>query len=125
MPKTAAQIKAEMQKKKAEALRKVKANKAKSKNGSTNLKTGEVEKPAAAVKNEKVYKKIKSTSTYNPTFQKPRFEDLKFQEKDPPNKMKGSPHYMSDELKYGGPVIDQMQTLSQASASKVLRHMKK
>ena len=114
---------------KAEALRKAKANKKKSKKGapkpSSNLKTGEVEKPAAAVKNEKVYKKIKSTSTYNPTFQKPRFEDLKFQEKDSSNKMKGSPHYMSNELKYGGPVIDQMQTLSQASASKVLRHMKK
>jgi len=39
--------------------------------------------------------------------------------------MKGSPYHMSDELKYGGPVIDQMKTLSQVSASKVLRHMKK
>lgn len=39
--------------------------------------------------------------------------------------MKGSPYHMSNELKYGGPVIDQMQTLSQASANKVLRHMKK
>lgn len=39
--------------------------------------------------------------------------------------MKGSPYHMSNELKYGGPVIDQMQTLSQVSASKVLRHMKK
>ena len=39
--------------------------------------------------------------------------------------MKGSPYHMSNELKYGGPVIDQMKTLSQAGASKVLRHMKK
>ena len=39
--------------------------------------------------------------------------------------MKGSPYHMSNELKYGGPVIDQMKTLSQVSASKVLRHMKK
>lgn len=39
--------------------------------------------------------------------------------------MKGSPYHMSNELKYGGPVIDQMKTLSQASANKVLRHMKK
>lgn len=42
-----------------------------------------------------------------------------------PFKMEGSPYHMSNELKYGGPVIDQMQTLSQASANKVLRHMKK
>ncbi len=39
--------------------------------------------------------------------------------------MKGSPYHMSNELKYGGPVIDQMKTLSQAGANKVLRHMKK
>jgi hypothetical protein len=38
--------------------------------------------------------------------------------------MKGSPYHMSDELKYGGPVIDQMQTLSQQSAMKVLKHSK-
>tara|TARA_R110002050_G_scaffold280663_1_gene427659 strand:- start:109 stop:858 length:750 start_codon:yes stop_codon:yes gene_type:complete len=38
--------------------------------------------------------------------------------------MKGSPYHMSDELKYGGPVIDQMQTLSQKSAMKVLKHSK-
>lgn len=31
---------------------------------------------------------------------------------------------MSDELKYGGPVIDQMQTLSQAGAMKILKHSK-
>ena len=31
---------------------------------------------------------------------------------------------MSNELKYGGPVIDQMQTLSQQSAMKVLKHSK-
>ncbi len=118
MPKTVAQIKAEMQKKKAAAIR------AASKNAVTR-KTGEVEKPAAAVKNKKVYKKIKSTSTYDPTFLKETDGDLKFEEKGSSNKMTGSPHYMSNELKYGGPVIDQMQTLSQASASKVLRHMKK
>lgn len=39
--------------------------------------------------------------------------------------MKGSPYHMSNELKYGGPVIDQMKTLSQSGANKVLRHMKK
>ena len=39
--------------------------------------------------------------------------------------MKGSPYHMSNELKYGGPVIDQMKTLSQIGTSKVLRHMKK
>ena len=38
--------------------------------------------------------------------------------------MKGSPYHMSNELKYGGPVIDQMQTLSQQSAMKVLKHSK-
>jgi hypothetical protein len=44
---------------------------------------------------------------------------------EPAPQMKGSPYHMSNELKYGGPVIDQMKTLSQAGASKVLRHMKK
>ena len=82
---------------------------------------GEV-KPAAAVKNTKVYKKIKSTSTYKPTYLKE--SDEKLEAADAPGKMTGSPHHMSNELKYGGPVIDQTQTLSQASASKVLRHMK-
>ena len=43
----------------------------------------------------------------------------------PAPQMKGSPYHMSNELKYGGPVIDQMKTLSQTGASKVLRHMKK
>jgi len=38
--------------------------------------------------------------------------------------MKGSPYRMSNELKYGGPVIDQMKTLSQAGSFKVLKHMK-
>ena len=38
--------------------------------------------------------------------------------------MKGSPYHMSNELKYDGPVIDQMKTLSQMGSSKVLRHMK-
>lgn len=38
--------------------------------------------------------------------------------------MKGSPYHMSNELKYGGPVIDQMKSLSQAGANKVLKHMK-
>ena len=38
--------------------------------------------------------------------------------------MKGSPYHMSNELKYGGPVIDQMKSLSQASSFKVLKHMK-
>ena len=183
---------------KAEALKKAKANKMKSKMGSPTKKTGKA-KPAAAVKNTKVYKKIKSTSTYKPKLQKEiDVSDLKLQEESPakmsgrsydmekaydknltpkarlhylenerhdaPGKMKGSPshmhykdspmnkalvgnqknlpehlkkkieaaqqmkgspYYMSNELKYGGPVIDQMQTLSQASANKVLRHMKK
>ena len=35
-----------------------------------------------------------------------------------------SPAKMSNELKYGGPVIDQMKSLSQAGANKVLKHMK-
>jgi hypothetical protein len=38
--------------------------------------------------------------------------------------MKGSPYHMSNELKYGGPVIDQMKSLSQAGSFKVLKHMK-
>ena len=38
--------------------------------------------------------------------------------------MKGSPYHMSNELKYGGPVIDQMKSLSQSGANKVLKHMK-
>ena len=45
-----------------------------------------------------------------------------------PAKMYGkkeSPMNMSDELKYDGPVIDQMKSLSQMGASKVLKHMKK
>ena len=250
---------------KAEALKKAKANKMKSKMGSPNKKTGKA-KPAAAVKNTKVYKKIKSTSTYKPKLIKESDEKLemaspakmsgsskygkkhdklrakakkldnksmdpkkpvsdkkfnKLQDKrdkkvdkarnirkkvnspakmsgrsydmkmaydkkltpkarlhylenerhDAPGKMKGSPYqkhgspyhmkhgdspmhkdlvgkqhnlpehlkkkieaapqmkgspyHMSNELKYGGPVIDQMKTLSQAGASKVLRHMKK
>lgn len=179
---------------KAEALKKAKANKMKSKMGSPAKKTGKA-KPAAAAKNSKVYKKIKSTSTYKPKFEK-MDEDLKMaspakmsgrsydmkmaydkkltpkarlhylenERHDAPGKMKGSPYHMkhgdspmhkdlvgkqhnlpehlkkkieaapqmkgspyhmSNELKYGGPVIDQMQTLSQVSASKVLRHMKK
>ncbi len=180
---------------KAEALKKAKANKMKSKMGSPTKKTGKA-KPAAALKNAKVYKKIKSTSTYKPKFEKVSDEKLEMaspanmsgrsydmkmaydkkltpkarlhylenERHDAPGKMKGSPYHMghkdspmnkalvgdqknlpehlkkkieaapqmkgspyhmSNELKYGGPVIDQMQTLSQASANKVLRHMKK
>jgi hypothetical protein len=190
---------------KAEALKKAKANKMKSKMGSPTNKTGKA-KPAAAVKNAKVYKKIKSTSTYKPKFEKvsdeklemaspakmsgrsydmkmaydkkltpkarlhylenerhdapgkmkgspyhkhgspyhmnngdsPMHKDLVGNQKnlpehlkkkikafEPAPQMKGSPYHMSNELKYGGPVIDQMKTLSQAGASKVLRHMKK
>jgi hypothetical protein len=107
---------------KANALKKANENKVKSKKGAPGKKTGKV-KPAAAVKNTKVYKTINKTSSYNPTFLKESDEKLKAA--DAPGKMTGSPHHMSNELKYGGPVIDQMQTLSQASASKVLRHMKK
>ena len=193
----AASAKANAAKRKAEALKKVKANKVKSKKGapkpSPTLKKGEA-KPAASVKNTKVYKKIKSTSTYKPKFEK-MDEDLKMaspaemsgrsydmkmaydkkltpkarlhylenERHDAPGKMKGSPYHMghkdspmnkalvgnqknlpehlkkkieaapqmkgspyhmSDELKYGGPVIDQMQTLSQKSAMKVLKHSK-
>jgi len=156
----AASAKANAAKMKAEALKKVKANKVKSKKGapkpSPTLKKGEV-KPAASVKNTKVYKKIKSTSTYKPKLIKEsdeklemaspakmsgrsydmekaydknlpmseRFHYLENERHDAPGKMKGSPYHMSNELKYGGPVIDQMQTLSQISANKVLRHMKK
>lgn len=187
---------------KAEALKKAKANKMKSKMGSPNKKTGKA-KPAAAVKNTKVYKKIKSTSTYKPKLikesdeklemaspakmsgrsydmkmaydkkltPKARLHYLENERHDAPGKMKGSPYqkhgspyhmkhgdspmhkdlvgkqhnlpehlkkkieaapqmkgspyHMSNELKYGGPVIDQMKTLSQAGANKVLRHMKK
>tara|TARA_R110000772_G_scaffold45399_2_gene104039 strand:+ start:310 stop:894 length:585 start_codon:yes stop_codon:yes gene_type:complete len=179
---------------KAEALKKAKANKMKSKIGSPTKKTGKA-KPAAAVKNTKVYKKINSTSTYKPKFEKASDEELKMaspakmsgrsydmkmaynkkltpkarlhylenERHDAPGKMKGSPYHMSykdspmnkalvgnqknlpehlkkkieaapqmkgspyhmsDELKYGGPVIDQMQTLSQKSAMKVLKHSK-
>jgi hypothetical protein len=180
---------------KAEALKKAKANKMKSKMGSPTKKTGKA-KPAAAAKNAKVYKRIKSTSDYKPKFEKVSDEKLEMaspanmsgrsydmkmaydkkltpkarlhylenERHDAPGKMKGSPYHMghkdspmnkalvgnqknlpehlkkkieaapqmkgspyhmSNELKYGGPVIDQMQTLSQASANKVLRHMKK
>ena len=180
---------------KAEALKKAKANKMKSKMGSPTKKTGKA-KPAAAVKNSKVYKRIESTSGYEPKFEKVSDEKLEMaspanmsgrsydmkmaydkkltpkarlhylenERHDAPGKMKGSPYHMghkdspmnkalvgdqknlpehlkkkieaapqmkgspyhmSNELKYGGPVIDQMQTLSQASANKVLRHMKK
>lgn len=228
---------------KAEALKKAKANKMKSKMGSSIKKTGKP-KPAAAVKNAKVYKKIKSTSTYKPKLikesdeklemaspakkvvkgkiklksgtvikskentktgkyketikkkgqkkivnkgtespmnmsgrsydmkmaydkkltPKARLHYLENERHDAPGKMKGSPYHMkhgdspmhkdlvgkqhnlpehlkkkieaapqmkgspyhmSNELKYGGPVIDQMKTLSQVGASKVLRHMKK
>ena len=106
---------------KANALKKANQNKVQSKKGAPGKETAEV-KPAAAVKNTKVYKKIKSTSTYKPTYFKE--SDEKLEAADAPGKMTGSPHHMSNELKYGGPVIDQTQTLSQASASKVLRHMK-
>ena len=187
---------------KAEALKEAKANKMKSKMGSPNKKTGK-DKTAAAVKNTKVYKKIKSTSTYKPKLikesdeklemaspakmsgrsydmkmaydkkltPKARLHYLENERHDAPGKMKGSPYqkhgspyhmkhgdspmhkdlvgkqhnlpehlkkkieaapqmkgspyHMSNELKYGGPVIDQMKTLSQAGASKVLRHTKK
>jgi len=187
---------------KAKAKAAAAKNKAKSKMGSPTKKTGKA-KPAAAVKNAKVYKKIKSTDTYKPKFEKVSDEKLEMaspakmsgrsydmkmaydkkltpkarlhylenERHDAPGKMKGSPYHkhgspyhmghkdspmnkalvgnqknlpehlkkkieaapqmkgspyhMSNELKYGGPVIDQMKTLSQAGASKVLRHMKK
>lgn len=38
--------------------------------------------------------------------------------------MKESPYNMSDELTEGGPVIDQMKSLSQVGAMKVLKHSK-
>ncbi len=170
---TSAQMKA---KAKAAAAK----NKAKSKMGSPNKKKGTA-KPAAKAKNAKVYKRIKSTSTYKPKFEKVSDEKLEMaspakmsgrsydmkmaydkkltpkarlhylenerHDKDSPmNKalvgnqknlpehlkkkieaapqMKGSPYHMSNELKYGGPVIDQMKSLSQASSFKVLKHMK-
>lgn len=56
---------------------------------------------------------------------KARLHYLENERHDAPGKMKGSPYHMSNELKYGGPVIDQMKTLSQIGTSKVLRHMKK
>ena len=92
-------------------------------NNKGKVKSTGTTKPAAAVKNTKVYKRINKTSSYKPTYLKE--SDEKLEAADAPGKMTGSPHHMSDELKYGGPVIDQTQTLSQASASKVLRHMKK
>jgi len=107
---------------KANAVKKASENKVQSKKGAPGKETAEV-KPAAAVKNTKVYKRINKTSSYNPTFLKE--SDEKIEVADAAGKMTGSPYHMSNELKYGGPVIDQMQTLSQASASKVLRHMKK
>jgi|11BtaG_2_1085332.scaffolds.fasta_scaffold05751_2 hypothetical protein len=192
---TSAQMKA---KAKAAAAK----NKAKSKMGSPNKKKGAA-KPAAKAKNAKVYKRIKSTSTYKPKFEKVSDEKLEMaspakmsgrsydmkmaydkkltpkarlhylenerhdkdsamnmgspyekkgspyhmgHKKSPMNKelvgkqhnlpehlknkieaapeMKGSPYHMSNELKYGGPVIDQMKSLSQASSFKVLKHMK-
>ncbi len=191
---TSAQMKA---KAKAAAAK----NKAKSKMGSPNKKKGTA-KPAAKAKNAKVYKRIKSTSTYKPKFEKVSDEKLELaspakmsgrsydmkmaydkkltpkarlhylenERHDAPGKMKGSPYKkygspyhmgqkdspnkfnkglkqastdgkldnnpkfkaavdaspakMSNELKYGGPVIDQMKTLSQAGSSKVLKHMK-
>ena len=182
---TSAQMKA---KAKAAAAK----NKAKSKSA---VKKKGAAKPAAKVKNTKVYKKIKSTSTYKPKFEKVSDEKLEMAspanmsgrsydakeaynknltpkarlhylenerhdavakkkgspyhmgyKKSPMNKelvgkqhnlpehlkkkieaapeMKGSPYHMSNELKYGGPVIDQMKSLSQASSFKVLKHMK-
>lgn len=182
---TSAQMKA---KAKAAAAK----NKAKSKSA---VKKKGAAKPAAKVKNTKVYKKIKSTSTYKPKFEKVSDEKLEMaspanmsgrsydakeaynknltpkarlhylenerhdavakkkgspyhmgHKKSPMNKelvgkqhnlpehlkkkieaapeMKGSPYHMSNELKYGGPVIDQMKSLSQASSFKVLKHMK-
>ena len=182
---------------KAEALKKAKANKMKSKMGSPNKKTGKV-KPKSKPKAPSTgfsYKKIKTSNEFNPKFEKASDEELKMaspakmsgrsydmkmaynkkltpkarlhylenERHDAPGKMKGSPYHMSykdspmnkalvgnqknlpehlkkkieaapqmkgspyhmsDELKYGGPVIDQMQTLSQKSAMKVLKHSK-
>ena len=75
---------------KAEALKKAKANKMKSKMGSPNKKTGKA-KPAAAVKNTKVYKKIKSTSTYKPKLIKESDEKLEMAS---PAKMSGRSYDM-------------------------------
>jgi hypothetical protein len=75
---------------KAEALKKAKANKMKSKMGSPNKKTGKA-KPAAAVKNSKVYKKIKSTSTYKPKLIKESDEKLEMAS---PAKMSGRSYDM-------------------------------
>lgn len=143
---TSAQMKA---KAKAAAAK----NKAKSKSA---VKKKGTAKPAAKVKNTKVYKKIKSTSTYKPKFEKVSDEKLEMaspanmsgrsydakeaynknltpkarlhylenERHDAVAKKKGSPYHMSNELKYGGPVIDQMKSLSQASSFKVLKHMK-
>lgn len=54
------------------------------------------------------------------------YEDDKEMKKNTPLGMydKESPAAMSNELKYGGPVIDQMQALSQMGAMKVLKHSK-
>lgn len=201
-------VKAEMLKKKQEMLKKKAKMKTKNmgldkkKGVPPTLKKGAV-KPAAKAKNTKVYKKIKSTSTYNPKLLKESDEKLEMDspakmsgrsydmkmaydkkltpearlhylenerhDADSPNKMnspykkhgspyhmghkdspmnkalvgkqhnlpehlkkkieaapemKGSPYHMSNELKYGGPVIDQMKSLSQAGSFKVLKHMK-
>ena len=53
-------------------------------------------------------------------------DDKEKKEKNTPLGMydKESPAAMSNELKYGGPVIDQMQALSQMGAMKVLKHSK-
>lgn len=157
MPKTAAQIKAEMLKKKAAA----KLAASKNKKPSPNKNKGKVKenKPTSSKPKPKFkYERIEAKSEYKPKFQtetiddkdlklspakmtgrsydmkmaydkkltpKARLHYLENERHDAPGKMKGSPYHMSNELKYGGPVIDQMKTLSQASASKVLRHMKK
>lgn len=55
---------------------------------------------------------------------KARLHYLENERHDAVAKKKGSPYHMSNELKYGGPVIDQMKSLSQASSFKVLKHMK-
>ena len=159
MAKTAAQIKAEMLKKKAAA----KLAASKNKKQSPNKNKGEVKENKPKPKFE--YERIEAKSEYKPKFQtetiddkdlklspakmtgrsydmkmaydkkltpKARLHYLENERHDAPGKMKGSPYqkhgspyHMSNELKYGGPVIDQMKTLSQASANKVLRHMKK
>ena len=167
MPKTAAQIKAEMLKKKAAA--KLAASKNKKPSSIKNKgKVKETQPTTSKPKPKFKYKRIEAKSEYKPKFQTETIDDkdLKLQKESPakmtgrsydmkmaydkkltpkarlhylenerhdaPGKMKGSPYqkhgspyHMSNELKYGGPVIDQMKTLSQASANKVLRHMKK